>query len=146
MLWNRFKMCLLFTVFTLMTSQPLAVTAEEGKVYHIGIIPTWPAVVTHKKWSPFAARLSQVTGLTFRLKVYEKMSDFERSIILPEAPDFIFANALQTIVAHEIQGFVPLIRGGPAVKAMIFVRQDSPLKTVDDLAGKRIAFVGEKNV
>ena len=146
MLWNRFKMGLLFGVFTLMTFQPLALMAEEGKVYHIGIIPTWPSVVTHKKWSPFTQRLSQTTGFTFRLKVYEKMRDFERDIISPEAPDFIFANALQTIVAHEIQGFVPLVRGGPAVKALIFVRQDSLIKTVDDLVGKRIAFVGEKNV
>lgn len=74
------------------------------------------------------------------------MRDFERDIITPEAPDFIFANALQTVVAHELQGFVPLVRGGPTVKALIFVRQDSPVKTVDDLIGKRIAFVGEKNV
>ena len=145
MLWNKTRVWLLFGVFAIMVFHPLA-AAEEGKVYHIGVIPTWPPVVTHTKWSPFVERLSQVTGLTFQLKVFERMRDFEQDIILPEAPDFIFANALQTVVAHEIQGFVPLVRGDSTVKALIFVRQDSPIKTVDDLAGKRIAFVGEKNV
>ncbi len=139
---------LLLCAALVMVFQPLAAAEEEeeGKVYHIGIIPTWSPVVTHTKWSPFAEQLSQATGLTFRLKVYEKMRDFERDIISPEAPDFIFANALQTVVAHEMQGFVPLVRGSHTVKAMIFVREDSPVKTIDDLADKRIAFVGEKNV
>ncbi len=146
MLWNRCRICLILAVFLLMPLQPQIVTADKGKVYYIGIIPTWPPVVTHTKWSPFAKRLSHVTGLTFRLKVYEKMRDFERDIISPEAPDFIFANALQIVVAHKLQGFIPLVRGGPTVKAIIFVRQDSPFKVIDDLAGKRIAFVGEKNV
>jgi ABC-type phosphate/phosphonate transport system substrate-binding protein len=74
------------------------------------------------------------------------MVDFEREIITAEAPDFIFANALQTVVAHQDQGFLPLVRGRRPVTAELFVRRDSPITTVDDLAGKRIAFVGEKNL
>ena len=91
-------------------------------------------------------RLSQETGLDFRLKVYETMADFERDIVSPKAPDFIFANALQIVVAHQAQGYLPLVRGNKMVRAVIFVRKDSPARTADDLSGKRIAFVGAKNL
>jgi len=50
------------------------------------------------------------------------------------------------VVAHGEQGYAPLVRGGDQVRAVLFVRKDSPLQTVDDLSGRRIAFVGEKNL
>lgn len=146
MLRIRNGVCLLLSALMLMSFQPLSARSEERKVYRIGVIPTWPPVVTHTDWSPFVARLINDTGLALRLKVYENMSDFEHDILTPEAPDFIFANALQIVVAHREQGFLPLIRGGNAIQAELFVRKDSPTRTVDDLEGKKIAFVGEKNL
>lgn len=120
--------------------------AGPGAEYTIGVVPSFPPVATHTRWTPFVERLSQETGLAFRLKVYEQMADFERDIVSPKAPDFIFANALQVVVAHKTQGYLPLVRGKGQVRGMVFVRRDSPARTVDDLAGKRIAFVGAKNL
>ncbi len=120
--------------------------AAEKKAYTIGVIPTWPPVVTYAQWSPFVERLSHDTGLKLRLKVYEKMSDFEREIISSKGPDFIFANALQTVVAHREQGYIPLVRGKKGVEGIVFVKRASKIRNVKDLSGKRIAFVGSKNL
>jgi ABC-type phosphate/phosphonate transport system substrate-binding protein len=125
---------------------PNPASAKEGTVYTLGVVPTFPPVATHTRWAPFVERLSRETGLDFRLKVYETMADFERDIVSPKAPDFIFANALQIVVAHKTHGYLPLVRGGKMVRAVIFVRTDSPARTVEDLSGKLIAFVGAKNL
>ena len=124
---------------------PIA-SAKQGAVYTLGVVPSFPPVATHARWTPFVERLSKETGLNFRLKVYEQMSDFERDIVSPGAPDFIFSNSLQIVLAHKYQGYTPLVRGGKLIWADIFVRHDSPVSTLDDLSGKRIAFVGAKNL
>jgi phosphonate transport system substrate-binding protein len=121
-------------------------SAQEEKSYSIGVIPAFPPVETHRVWTPFVKRLSQETGIAFRLKVYEKMNDFEQNIISNETPDFIFTNALQIVVAHHDQGYIPLVRGATKIHSVLFVRKASPIRTIDDLADKRIAFVGSKNL
>ncbi|NTV13581.1 MAG: phosphate/phosphite/phosphonate ABC transporter substrate-binding protein [Desulfobulbaceae bacterium] len=126
---------------------PFSLTAAEpGPGFTLGVIPSAPPVATHTLWSPMVERLARETGLPFRLKVYEKMADFERDIVSPAAPDFIFANSLQIVVAHQAQGYVPLVRGSGTVWVELFVRGDSSYKAVDDLAGRKIAFVGSKNL
>lgn len=145
MLKTRFVTGLLLAVGLILCQFPPAV-AEERSKYSLGIVPAAPPVVTHTLWAPFVERLARETGHDFRLKVYEKMADFERDIVAPAGPDFIFANSLQIVVAHRAQGYIPLVRGGGMVWAELFVRRDSPVKTVAELAGKKIAFVGQKNL
>ncbi len=120
-------------------------SAEQQVVYTLAVLPSAPPVVMHTQWTPFLERLSRETGLEFRLKVYEKMSDFEQDI-WSGAPDFIFASPIQTVVAHTRNGYIPLVRGGNPVSVRLFVRNDSTVKTIDDLSGKTIAFVGNKNL
>lgn len=136
---------LLLLVAGLTLYLPIA-SAAQGAEYTLGVLPTFPPVATHTRWMPFVGRLSQEVGFDFRLKVYEQMADFERDIVSPQAPDFIFANALQIMVAHKAQSYLPLVRGKGQVRGVVFVRQDSPIKSVDDLMGKLIAFVGAKNL
>lgn len=135
---------LLIFALILMGLSPPPAPASDPLVF--AVIPSAPPVATHTLWAPLVERLAQDTGHNFRLKVYETMADFERDIVAPEAPDFIFANSLQIVVAHQLRGYIPLVRGGGVVWAEVFVRRDSPARTKEDLAGKRIAFVGGKNL
>lgn len=144
MIWRGLKIGL-WLLAGLLFFLPFA-SAEEGRTYTLGVVPSFPPVATHTRWTPFVERLAQETGLRFRLVVYEQMADFERAIVDDAAPDFIFANSLQIVVAHKEQGYLPLVRGGSLAWGVIFVRRDSPAKCVDDLAGKRIAFDGAKNL
>jgi phosphonate transport system substrate-binding protein len=123
----------------------LTASAAKEKVFVIAVMPSAPPVTLHTQWLPFAERLSRETGLEFRLKMYEKMAEFERDI-WSGAADFIFSSPIQTVVARKANGYVPLVRGGKDVAVGLFVRDDSPIKSVDELAGKTIAFVGNKNL
>ncbi len=120
--------------------------AEQGKdPFVIAVMPSAPPVAIHTQWTPFVERLSRETGLEFRLKVYDTMAEFERDI-WGGAPDFIFSSPLQAMVAHRSSGYVPLVRGGKKITVALLVRRDSPIREIDDLSGKTISFVGNKNL
>jgi len=119
--------------------------AGEGNVYTLAVIPSAPPVTMHTQWTPFVDRLAKETGLEFRLKHYEKMAEFERDI-WSGVPDFIFSSPIQLSVAHTSNGYVPLVRGRKPVAIGLFVRNDSPIRSIDDLMGKKISFVGNKNI
>lgn len=121
------------------------VSAGTGKVYTLAIMPSAPPVTLHTQWTPFVEQLSQETGLKFQLKLYDRMAQFERDIWSGE-PDFIFSSPIQAIVAHQACSYRPLVRGGKNVSIGLFVRKDSPIRSVDELAGKKISFVGNKNI
>lgn len=135
--------CLLPVAFALAANTPVSAAVE--KTYTIAVIPSAPPVALHKQWTPFVERLSRETGLEFRLKMYEKMVEFERDI-WSGTPDFIFSSPIQTVVARKTNGYVPLVRGGKDIAVGLFVRKEAPFKSIDDLAGRSISFVGNKNL
>jgi phosphonate transport system substrate-binding protein len=139
-----------YTIFRIMMLILLVIVAvpahaDQKQPYTLAVMPSAPPVTLHKLWAPFVEQISRDSGLEFHLKMYEKMADFERDIG-NGVPDFIFSSPIQTVVAHQSNGYRPLVRGGKSVAIGLFVRKDSPIKTVDDLAGKKVSFVGNKNL
>jgi phosphonate transport system substrate-binding protein len=126
-----------------MLAAPLA--AAGGTAYTLAVLPSAPPVTMHSLWLPFVTELSKATGFEFHLKHYERMADFEREI-WNGTPDLIFSSPIQMSVAHTAAGYIPLVRGRQAVAVGLFVRADSPIRSVDDVMGKKISFVGNKNV
>jgi len=116
-----------------------------GAVYTLALIPSTPPVSMHTQWMPFVERLSRDTGLEFRLRLYETMAEFERDI-WSGGPDFIFSSPIQLMVAHQSNGYIPLLRGEKLIAIGLFVRKDSPITSVKDISGKKVAFVGNKNI
>jgi phosphonate transport system substrate-binding protein len=145
MLKNCLKIIRSLLLSAILFGAAVPVSAAQGKVYTIAVIPSAPPVTLHKIWMPFVEQLSHETGLRFSLKMYEKMADFERDIWSGE-PDFTFSSPIQTVVAHKHSGYLPLVRGGKPVAIGLYVRKNSPIKTIDDLAGKKVSFVGNKNL
>lgn len=133
----------MLALFVFCVSLPAA--ASQRNVYALAIIPSAPPVTMHTQWTPFVERLSRETGLDIRLKLYEKMAEFERDI-WSGTPDFIFSSPIQLMVAHKSSGYVPFLRGSKPIAVGLFVRKDSPIRSIDDLTGKKISFVGNKNL
>ena len=133
------------TAAALILGGALPVSGADRTTYTLAVIPSAPPVTMHQLWMPFAERLSRETGLEFRLKHYEKMAEFERDI-WRGGPDFIFSSPIQLTVAHTSNGYVPLVRARKPVAVGLFVRRDSPIRGIDDLTGKTISFVGNKNL
>jgi phosphonate transport system substrate-binding protein len=130
---------------TLICGGTMPAFAAGGSSYTLAVLPSAPPVSMHALWLPIADRLSRETGLEFRLKHYEKMAEFERDI-WSGRPDFMFSSPIQLTVAYVSNGYVPLVRGRKLVAIGLFVRTDSPIRGIDDLAGKNISFVGNKNL
>jgi phosphonate transport system substrate-binding protein len=124
------------------TGLPVAMAAET---YTFALLPGAPPVALSKRWTPVIDRLSKESGIEFRLKFFERMADFEREIWNGTA-DFIYASPIQTVVAHQAAGYIPLVRSSTLADITLYVRQDSPVRNVGDLTGKTISFVGNKNI
>jgi len=136
---------LVVALFVLFGATFPARSAGEAEVYTLGVIPAAPPVTLHKLWTPVIDRLSKDTGIEFRLKLYDRMAEFEREIGRG-TPDFIFSSPIQLVVARQSAGYIPLVRDNKLIDIGLFVRQDSPIRSIDDLAGKKISFVGNKNI
>jgi phosphonate transport system substrate-binding protein len=135
----------LMLAMTLIGAALPAFAAEAKQVYTLAVIPAAPPTTMHERWLPFVERLARKTGLEFRLKHYENMADFERDI-LAGGPDLLFSSPIQLTVGHKANGYAPLVRGRKPVTIGLFVRKDSPIRTIDELAGKTISFVGSKSI
>jgi phosphonate transport system substrate-binding protein len=122
-----------------------AAWAAEPRPFILGVVPQLPPVAMHENWTPFVEHLSRDTGLTFKLKVYDKMSAFEADYKAGR-PDFIFASPAQIVIARRSQGYVPLVRSSKRIAGILFVRKDSAIRTAQDLEGREVAFVGTKNL
>lgn len=111
----------------------------------LAVVPNLPPVTLHKKWIPFTERLSRDSGIPIQLKLYDRIGAF-----LEDAdagvPDLLFAPPNMFFLSHKKVGYVPLVRSSVRLVGMVFVRKDSPYRTVNDLQGKTIAFVGPRNI
>ncbi len=112
--------------------------------YQVGIIPQAPPVAMYERWGPVLARLAAVSGVPLKAKLYDNMQAFEQDFQAGN-PDLLFAHPAMFAAAHKAQGYVPLVRDRRELSGWIFVRNDSPVRTLEELAGKRVGFVGEKS-
>ena len=119
--------------------------AAEQKSYLFAVLPQRPPVVMHAKWRPFLNRLERETGVTFKLKLYETMPQFEDELKRGEA-DFIFATPPQVVLARQSQHYQPLVRSSHMIAGVLFIRKDSAIKSLADLNNKEVAFIGSRNV
>ncbi|MDH4232974.1 MAG: phosphate/phosphite/phosphonate ABC transporter substrate-binding protein [Nitrospirota bacterium] len=134
---------LLLAVFVVLAVSPAR--AADIQQYTFALPPFLPLVTTHANWSPFVDRLGRETGLQFEMKLYETMDEFEEDIVLGK-PDFVFIHSVLVVAARSAQNYIPLVRNSRPVAGAFVVRKDSPIKTIQDLEGKTVAFVGDKNL
>ena len=135
------SLCLIFVV-GFYTSKKA--NAED---IHLGSVAMDIPVEMVKRLTPLTKYLSAQTGL----KV-----DFRASPNLGSAVDELGKNTTQIayltpaayLEAHEKYSAIPLVnplnKGKGTFTLMIVVAQDSPIKTVDDLRGKKFAFGDKK--
>lgn len=137
--------CSIIALFFLLLLPNFTGAAGAAGEYTLAVVPQMPPVVMHTNWTPFVEVLARETGLNIKLKVYEKMNDFEKDF-QEGKPDFIFSSPTQIVLARQSQGYIPLVRSSQKIKGVLFVKKDSPITEVSQLEGKTIAFVGSKNL
>lgn len=133
------------TLFAVAVAIAGAARGAEERTFVVAVAPNQPPVVLHKVWSPFVAELSRAAGVRLELKLYERVGVFIDDCDAG-VPDLIFAAPNLFFLAHQKEGYLPLVRSRAMLKGVIFVRKDSPVKSIRDLEGKTIAFVGPKSI
>lgn len=119
--------------------------ATERPQYLFAVLPQRPPVAMHANWRPFLDALERETGVTFKLKLYETMPQFEDEMKRGEA-DLIFSSPPQVVLARQSQHYQPLVRGSRTIAGVLFTKKGSEIKSLADLDNKEVAFIGSRNV
>lgn len=139
---------ILFTCFSIsMTMQPFLVCAQESqKELLFGSVAMDIPAVMHKRLSPLTDYLSKSINRPVSLKLSPNMPAAIKDTI-DGAVDLTYLTPVAYLDAHA-NGNARLIvktitQGQGAFKLMIVVKENSPIKSIADLAGKSFAF-GDK--
>lgn len=114
----------------------------------LGVHPYLPAVEIMKRFTPLAGYLSERLGRKVEIVIAKDYEDHiektGRGIV-----DIAFLGPASYVKLAQKYGKMPLlarleVSGKPLLQGVIFVRKDSPISTLQGLAGKRFAF-GDRN-
>ena len=123
---------------------PDRASAADKPVIRFGVIPRYNPLVMYKRYQPIMDYLSAETPYRFELKISrdypEAVSFLQKGVTqVSSLGDLTFAEA--SIEYQAIPILKPLNReGSPFYRSAIIVRADSPLKSVEELRGKTMAF------
>lgn len=117
----------------------LAGTAA-GADFTLALVPQRPPATLHRDWTAFTERLLRDTGHRLHLQVYRSFDEFEAELV-GGRPDFAYMNPYHVLLAHRVQGYLPLVRdGSQLLTGVLVVRRDSPVRSPRDLDGRDIVF------
>lgn len=119
---------------------PPAWAQSTGKpVYTVAVVPQFQAVEISRVWAPILERVGQEAGVVLALKVAKDIPTFEDEVLAGK-PDFAYMNPYHQVMAYKAQAYVPLVRDSKLLTGLLVVRQDDPIKSVNELDGKTLAF------
>lgn len=137
-MWNKICALLLFSS-VLVTNSAIAGNNE----LKFGSVAMDVPAEMHKRLTPLTQYLTKVMGKPVELRLSKDMPAAIRAVS-NDSVDIAYLTPVAYIRAHAM-GHAKLVvktvtKGKASFKLMIITRADSPLKTVQDLAGKRFAF------
>lgn len=142
----RYSTCLCrlwsFLSVSLLAVAVAAASASEVQktVYSWAVVPQFTSFEVHRDWTPVLQHLSEKTGVVLELDLYNDIGSFEKAF-LKAKPDFVYMNPYHLVIAREAHPYIPLVRDdSEKLKGILVVRKDSPIRTIDELRGRRIAF------
>lgn len=104
------------------------------------VVPQLPASQLYVRWTPVLERIGKSAGLCFELRIAQTIPDFERSL-LEGVPDYAFMNPYHEVMAYRSRGYMPLMADGKEkLDGIIVVKSKSPVNSIDDLQGAKLAF------
>lgn len=123
---------------------------EYGKnTVRVGILPLYSAITLFDRFDPLMRYLSRKTGYEFKLVIPKDFEDFAE-IVRKGAVDFSYSNPYIYIQLAD-KGFLTafattvLKESGDIFRGIIITHRDSPIRTLNDLKGKRVMVVSFKS-
>ena len=114
--------------------------ASSDPVYSVYVVPQLPATQSFTHWARVLEQIGKIAGLCFDLYVPPTIPAFE-SKFLDGVPDFAFMNPYHAVMAHEAQGYIPLIADSKIkLEGIVLIKADSTLTDLKQLNGSKLAF------
>ena len=114
--------------------------AAAEKNLRFGVVPQFDARKIQLIWQPILDALEEQTGIHFELVGSPSIPEFEKQLNAGEF-DLAYLNPYHLLKANDLQGYVPLVRDvGRMLSGIVVAHKDSPIESVQDLDGKRVAF------
>lgn len=118
---------------------PACLAQAEQTPYMVYVVPQFQATELQRVWAPILERVSQESGVRLSLKLVKDIPAFEAELTAGR-PDFAYMNPYHQLLAHESHAYLPLLRDRKLLQGLLLVRHDDPIKSVQELQGKEIAF------
>lgn len=113
---------------------------NSTKSFTVAVVPQLPRAVTYAKWAPLLDVIGRDTKQCFDLVVPETIPAFEK-LLFKGVPDFAFVNPYHEVMAKKRKGYIPLVMDGRAkLTGILVVQANSPIKSIQELQGKSVAF------
>lgn len=110
-----------------------------GAEYTLAVVPRFEQRRLLETWRPIAAELERRTGHRIRIVSSIAVQDFEGEFTKGRW-DLVYMNPYMIARTRRTLGYVPLVRDRAPTRGVVIVRKGSPLRKLQDLAGKQVAF------
>jgi phosphonate transport system substrate-binding protein len=94
---------------------------------------------TAREMTPVVTHLNESAAIAVELKVFPS-NDALYEALRDGKVDLVFVGGVKYVQAHHDFGAIPLVAEGRSTRSSIAVPVKSPIKTVEELKGKRFAF------
>jgi phosphonate transport system substrate-binding protein len=117
---------------------PVRAGAADGRPLHFGVLNQQSPLLTAERWNPILAYLTQATGIPLQLKMGRTVQETDAMMGRGEF-DLVYTNHN---FQSEYDGVYKVIArwGGEPIRGVIAVPEDSPLRSLADLQGRRVAY------
>lgn len=124
----------------LLGASPAAIAAESDKPLLVGFVPAFNTERMVGMFEPFVDYLASGMGVALRMETAPDLKEFLRRTNEEKRYDFLFTAPHFYLVAERKADYRAIARvKGTDIRAVLVVRQDSPINIGVDLRGKEIA-------
>lgn len=111
----------------------------DQTAYTFAVVPQFEQRQLFAVWKPILNELENRTGLQFRMVGTPTIPSFEQQFMAGQF-DFAYMNPYHALTAIQAREYLPLVRDDSLLQGILMVRQDSPIRSVEQLRGHVIAF------
>jgi phosphonate transport system substrate-binding protein len=118
---------------------PAGLSRAASAHLSVSVVPQFQPVELQRTWGPALERLEQELGMHFNLRIAKDIPSFEDDFKNGRS-DLVFLNPYHMVMARKAQAYEPVVRDVTPLAGLLVVHKDDPIRSVQDLKGKDIAF------
>lgn len=115
--------------------------AQGRKPYQFSPVNQYGIALTATYWNPMLSYVSAKSGVPLELKIGRTSADTTAYVLANEV-EFVFSNHLFSPEREKLGWRVVARRNAPPVRGQIVVPADSPITSLEQLAGQDVGFPG----